>query len=753
MLRVSPLSFQRFPHPARSARADWRRGGAAVLLLALAAVLAAWTAGAPRPAAAQAPLFLVNENTTVDGIRFRFTGSETFETDRLKEQIALQEPSFFDAVKGPLPFLEPNRYPFDPVVLQKDVARLKSFYGRNGFLQARIDYVQDEGPTTRLDTTDNEIRVVFIIDEGPPLIIQDVSFLSAADSSSYAVSLFEGELREEWIRFRDRTSFKTGERYNDFNRLRIEDEVLNWLQNRGFAFAQIGTGGEVDSTYNTADIRFFIDPGPRARIGEIDVEGNESVAASVVRRELPFRVGERFSQNELAQGQRSVFGLNLFRLALVDVPPQERDSTVAVRVRVREAALRYVSAQTGYARTLGLTTEGGWTHRNFLGAARTFSVNALANTGFFAAEGDRFAASRLFRGSLSLRQPYLFRRSLSGVVSPFIQYEQNPLLPPSPGEPLGINAREFGLNTTLIYELLPFRTLVLQHTFTRALTFGTGTADIDPDMGGFIGGSNPRDVYSRSVISANATIGNVDDFLNPSAGFLVRPLAEVGGGFLGSGVEYAKVSNEVVGYLPLGERVGLAGRLFAGRLWPFGRSEASLDGLRTPDDSLRFENRFDPIVFYNGGSSDLRGWRDRLAGAKVAQRFLFDNDFTDDVPPDTTIEYEAVGGRAKLAFNAEARLPFPGLGPSWATAVFLDAGQSTDRLGVGDMRFGTGAGLRYRTPVGFLRVDLGYKLNPTFEDLRDPEDVFRFRNGLTDEPPEANPWRRFHIHLSIGQTF
>lgn len=704
-----------------------------------------------QPSAAQDPIFLVDENTTVGEIRFRFLGSKTFDERRLKEEIATQAPSAWDALKDLLPWLDPVRHPFDPVALQKDVARLKAFYGRSGFLQARIDYVREgaAGPTTRLDTAANEMRVVFSVAEGPPLVIRSLSFRSAADSSRYAADLFEGDLRAAWGRFRDRASAEKGRRYSDANRLRIEDAVLAWLQNRGFAFAEVSTGGEVDSAASAADLRFYLGPGPRARIGEIAVQGNESVAASVVRRALPFAVGDWFSQRALARGQRALFGLNLFRLALVDVPEQPRDSTVAVLLRVREAPLRYVSAQAGYGRAYGLSAEGGWVHRNFLGSARTFTAYLLANTGLLALRPDRFSGrARLFRAATPLRQPYLFRPGLSGVVTPFVQYEQNPLLPPAPDEPLGLNARLVGVNTSLVYELPPSRTLSVEHTFTRALTFGEGSARPASGMGE--GAGAPRDVYSKSVLSASATLGKVNDFLDPSAGVLVRPLAEGSGGLLGSEVEYAKLAGEVVGYLPLTERVGLVGRAFAGRVWAAGASKAALAGRRGRRDSLLFENRFDPVLFYAGGAGDVRGWRDGLAGEKKARRYIFDGG---NAPADTTFEYEAAGGRAKLAFALEAHVPFPGLGPSWGTALFFDAGKAAGNFGAGELRLGTGAGLRYRTPAGFLRLDLGYKLNPSFEDLRDPEAVYTFRNERTGNVPAARPWRRFLVHVSVGQVF
>lgn len=683
------------------------------------------------PAAAQAPLYLSNAQTDIRKLSFKFVDTQTFSTDRLKQQIATAAPTTWDRVKRVIPFiLRPGEYRLDPVTLQKDVVRLRRFYQQNGFLDPRIDY-----PASQLDTTSNTIHVIFSIKEGPPLIIQDASFFGP-DTARYAESLFDPPLRERWVDFRDQTTLRVGERYTEFNRIRIEDEVRQWLQNQGFAFAEVGAVTQIDSTNHTADIQFILDPGPRGRFAEIDIDGNQSIGRSIVERELPFQVGDPFSHQALLDGQRQLFGLNLFRVVLADVPDQPRDSTVQVRYRVRETPLRYLSAQTGYGTRAGLTGEGSWTHRNLFGGARNLTVSALSETGIGANPSlitstvTRPEPDRRYRASVSLRQPYVFNNRLSAGIQPFIEYRRNTKLSPQPpilGIPfLDINARDFGLNTQLVYDLLPYRTISLRHTFTRSTFFGDASTEEDTVQTG--------DLFDKSIFTAEATLGRLDDYLSPSRGFRIRPSAELGGAVLGSNVEYVKVSNEVNGYLPLTSDVDLTGRLFVGRVWPIGRSKDELER-----GSEIFENRFDDIVFYAGGSSDLRGWRPQLVGDKTAR----------ELETDGTVTYifEPEGGTAKLVGNLELRLPFPGLGSEWRSAVFLDAGQVRDGSFVPtELRFGTGAGIRYQTPVGFLRLDLAYKLNPGPNDLRDPEDVLE----TIDDPRFRN---RFALHVGIGQSF
>ncbi len=758
------------------------RGAVLGLLLAVAA---------GRPAAAQDPLYLVNDSTQVRDLSFQFVGTQTFETSRLRNQIATSAPSFLTRVQNVfafLPSVSRQTFPFDPLTVQRDVARLRTFYNRHGFLSPRIDY-----PVSQFDTTSNTIHVIFTVREGPPVVIQDVRFLPA-DGTGYAVEQFAGGMRSRWISFRDRTSFQLGERYTEFKRVQIEDRVRTWLRDEGFAFAQVSSFVSIDTTARTADLRFLVDAGPRARIDRIAVDGNTTVSRSVVLRELSFAEGDVFSASALKDGQRQLFGLNLFRVAIADVPDQPRDSTVTVRYRVREGKLRTVTGELGYGVRTGLSGTAQWSHRNFFGDARNFSAGLTAETGLlsqpnvlpgtFLSGGQE--DERLYRASVSLNQPYFFHPRLSLTVSPFVQEQKVTSLAPADRFG-GLNERQFGVNTTLLYEIFPFRTVSLQHTLSRTQQFGpdagagSGTlpdAFLDPFRTG-------TDLFDRSIFTLTGTFGRTDDFINPTRGFLIRPTVRVGGivgsRVVASDVQFVSASFEASGYLPVSDAVDLAGRITAGRLWPLQDSREAFRTTPTEDNVLALasaENRFDNFLFTAGGGTDLRGWPPQQAGPKFVRQ-------SDGV---VQYAYEAIGATSKIGVNLEARLPFPGLGASWRTAVFLDgaylsddgydlAPQVTFRERTGgtpdvDARIstersqilvGTGAGIRYETPVGFLRVDLAVKLTPDRLDLRNPVTVgnnLEAEDGETGRPEpvpvsatDTRFIRNFRLHVGIGRTF
>ena len=96
-----------------------------------------------------------------------------------------------------------------------------------------------------------------------------------------------------------------------------------------------------------------------------------------------------------------------------------------------------------------------------------------------------------------------------------------------------------------------------------------------------------------------------------------------------------------------------------------------------------------------------------------------------------------IGGHSFMNFSVEARIP---VWSDLSGVIFVDGGNVWTNawdFNLNDMRYDVGPGLRYNTPIGPLRLDLGYQLNP-IEGL------------LVNGEPQK---RRFRFHFSIGQAF
>ena len=723
----------------------------------------------------QSDLLDVNEETVVRRVSFDFVDTRRdlriFTAEELSDVITTKGPRLRHRIASAVGVRSLEAFVLDPIELQRDVVRLRSLYNEAGFPDAHIDYAN-----SKLNAATNRIDIQFTVRQGRPVIIQDVGFFAATGYLAYA---FEGAMRDRWIAFRDATSFKTGDRFTAFEVARIEDQVLGWLKDQGYAFAELQTELEVDESYKLADISFHVDPGPIGIITSIVIEGQQQISDRIIRRALPFQEGDLFVQSDLVAAQRALFALNLFSVAQVNVPDQPRDSTVSVLVSVQPARLRHVLAEGGYHQRTGLAGQALWSKRNFLGGGRQITASLEAETGLLAFSSVGAQVSRRLRTSVALGLPQLGSKRFNAIVEPFIQFEQDPLLRES-DQFLGFNRRSYGINSNGYIGNLRTRAITIQYRLSREWQF----AATQPMM------AEPlRDVYDKSVLALSGTLANTDDYLRPTRGWIIRPTIEQSGivegylGVRGLGLKYAKAQLHVTGYIPLGRRQMLTVRASVGRVWPSGLEPVTYytaDGPVNVDAQFAapFENRYDPVRFYSGGANDVRGWSTGFAGAKI-NRTTAESGSNDDV---RDAFFEPAGGLARLFFSAEYQFPIAG---AWHGAAFADAGQVSSyayetcaaplfedqaltipvslpydvqcgladdgRLGWDQFKVGIGAGLRYDTPIGFIRLDVAVKMNPDHLDLQSPQNAYQSAQGLSEA--HFSDWRRLKLHVTVGQPF
>ena len=201
---------------------------------------------------------------------------------------------------------------------------------------------------------------------------------------------------------------------------------------------------------------------------------------------------------------------------------------------------------------------------------------------------------------------------------------------------------------------------------------------------------DPRTIL---VVTPSISFDSRDSFLNPKKGVFCLFEVDVSKGIEDSQDDFLKSRFDLRGYVTPLNRLTLAGRSNVGKIYPY-RSNS-----KVPDDRL----------FYLGGTNSVRGFDEN--------QLLIDYD------------NDAVGGRLMASGNAEARID---LGLNFELSFFLDAGYLDDTPGderSKKVRYSTGIGFRYVTPVGAVGLVYGHKLNP--------------------EPYESSG----KFHFSIGYTF
>ena len=523
-------------------------------------------------------------------------------------------------------------------------------------------------------------EVMFNIKEGDPVMIRSVQIVIDAGDE------IEKEIREtrDFNRALARHEYREGERYQTLRTADVEGRFLEVLENQGFAWPEVEIETVIDSVTNRADIKIIARPNDKSYFTNITIEGDLSVPERILLRETNIREGGLYSRNRMQEAQRQIFNHHLFRFATVTLPEQTQDSDLDVLIRVREHPQRTVQATIGFGREEYLRGQLSWQHRNISGTGHRFGASGRAS----------FIEQRL---STNYLIPYVFNPRSSNVTTLFGVHKLEP----------AFELFQAGFSNSLIYQLRRSATASASYEFSFNEELSR-----DPDV------SLPDTVLNYQVSSLSLTGYYSEGLTREPRGWVVQPFIEFSGTFKEATFTFQKISIDVRRYTQISRSTTLAARVNTGKI--FYEQNRSL-----PSN----------ILFFTGGTNSVRGWSRQSLGPSRAT-FKDSGEFNTYVP---------IGGRAVINFNAEIRQQLTGFIPNLGIAAFLDGGQVwNDINNIGDrpIQFGAGGGIRYQSPIGPVRVDVAYKINPTDEDLN----IF---NG----EDFGSRWSRIGIHFSIGQAF
>lgn len=605
------------------------------------------------------------EGLKVTGLEFK--GAKAITAAELRGVIATRESGF-------LPWT--RRRLFDRRAFEADLDRIRQFYRDNGYPNARVvSFDAKVGD-------DQTIDLVVTIDEGRPLIVEAVRMEG-----------FDGVPGDRLDVLRSRLPLQAGGPQKRAQVLATRDVALRQLQEAGFAHAAVDLRDEPGSREGQVVWTVAARPGPPATFGPVAIAGNVSVGEDVIRRELTFKPGDRFTLAQLHESQRRLLALELFQYANIEPALGGADPEVPVRITVAEGKPRQLEGSVGVGSEEKLRGEIDWRHHNFLGGARTGGIEAKW--------------SALDRGvRLNFQQPFFLggRQSLAASVQRWYLDEPGYQLDTT-GLRVSVN-RERGrrdpvtnrgvttlLSGSVIHELESFRisneTLADLRLRDDLIALG-----LDPRTGAGEG--------TLVALAFDARRDTTTNILSARQGYLVSAHLEQAGSWLPGDFDYLELSGEGRHYFQVGSRVVVANRVRLG----------SIDG-RGPGQQVPFFKRY-----FLGGSTSLRGWG-RFEVAPLSGSGL------------------PLGGFTFLEASTEARLAAFG---KVGLVAFVDAGNVWDetwKMDLGDLRVDAGPGLRYDTPIGPVRFDVGVQLTP-IEGL------------LVDGKPEPRRWR---MHFSIGHAF
>ena len=678
------------------------------------------------------------------------TGNKDFlDTAKLRSYLEIQPASRF---------LSHGRY--SESLLRNDVSTLESLYRSNGFRQVKIETKVDDDYQG-----DNRLAVHLHIEEGPRTRVGAVQVVGNQK--------FEKDKLPE-------LSTQSGQPYSEQDLANDRERILNFYFNNGFPNASLEITTKASATEpNREDVSFTISEGEGFTIDQVMLAGTEHTRDYVVERELQVKAGEPLSQQGLLDTQTRLYNLGIFSQVDTAVQnPEGTDPEKNVLVQVEEAK-RYtftyglgLEFQTGQpAGTTAPQGSTGVSPRVGFDVTR-LNVGGRNQTLTFQSHVGRLQQ----RGLVSYTVPKLFDSDKWKVI--YTVFYDNSLDVATftsqrlegkidVRQQIGNSGEEPGTRpgpSSITYRF-DFRR-VKASNFAQDFNPGEIALLSLPARVGGPGFTYIRDKRDNPLESTKGNFFTLDAFASSS--------------YFGSQADFGRALAQNSTYHAFG-RKGKAGHQFVfARSTTIGLEQPARGTRVLPPGSCPLNTALEPTCtnittiplpeqFFTGGGNSHRGFGLNQAG-----------------PRDPSSGFP-VGGTALFVNNLELRFPpttLPYLGEGFGFAIFHDMGNvftaphdmlkgllrwhqenpqqclssSTPNLGCVTQfdnsgydytLHAVGVGVRYKTPIGPLRFDFGYNLNPTryFQTFPIPN---------TNPPQsvlERQQLRHFNVFFSIGQPF
>ena len=609
-------------------------------------------------------------------------------------------------------------------------AAIRSAYRALGFsgvtVLVAVEEPSDEDEVVMVDG-DRLVDLVFTVIEGPRTLVESVAF--------DGVTVFAAGELEALI------AMAPGSPYTEADVARDRDALDVAYRDLGYDSVVIDATVALVQDNARAEIVFAVSEGDQVLVDRVIIVGNQRTSSDIIERELLLQPGQPLGYSARIESQQRLIALGLFRRVVVDELQHGDQPRRDVLVQVEEAPPTTIGFGGGIegGTRLRPTGDGGQAEDRFEIAPRAFfevgrrnlwgknrAVNLFARAslrsrdrtllttvtpdGVPVAEGVYgFNEYRLFG---TYREPRVFNTRAALLVTGIFDQAIRSSFNFISREVRAETGMRFGQRLSVATRYSFRQTRLFDERFTEA---EKPLIDrVFPEVG-------------ISKFSVSTIRDTRDDVIDPDVGALLVIDGELATRALGSEVGFTKTSLQGFWFrrLPaarrtvvaVGARVGLAHgfRRRVVREDVDGEPITGADGSPVVDtvQDLPASERF-----FAGGDTTVRGFAlDRLG-------------------TDATISPSGfpTGGNGLIVLNAELRTALVG---SIGAVGFVDAGnvfpRATD-ISLGRMRVAAGVGLRYQSPIGPIRIDLGFKLD---------------RRELAPGRLE----RRNVLHVSLGQAF
>jgi len=597
-----------------------------------------------------------------------------------------------------------------------DAVRLRLFYRNHGYVAVTVDTAV--APAGR-----GRVAVLFTIREGTPMLVSDL-ILDGIDGLAERDALVQD------------LPIARGGPFDKYALEEARDSLARRLRNNGYPDAEVFVGYDTHVADHSATVRLAVNPGTRVRLGPITVVVTPRAGAprglndGPVLRVAGIEDGDLYSEARLERAKRALYQTEAYDQVAVRTDSVSRatagdSARLGVTLDLVEGYMRLSRAAAGYGTLDCFRATGDFTQYNFLGGAARLDVHARVSkigisepiTGAASlcpqAKADPYSRDlNYFVGASATRSVVLSGFAPSVSVYSERRSEYKSFLRTTPigssfnlTRAIGRSSRAFGYS-------VEFGRTEAQPALLCAVFNVCEEGD--------------RASFQREQRLAVASIAyarqSTDNPVDPTRGASLRAEFRTAGAFTGSdrSLRFNKMLFDGASYRALSEDVVVAARLRLGAVvgsnFSFGN-----DALFVPPHERLFA----------GGPTTVRGFSQNELGPAVYIASTFDTVRVDGTTggnpanPADTVFFRAksnvpgertvpTGGNALIVANFEARLRSPVLPEVIQWTAFADVGEVWNRgseggnLGFSGLRWTPGAGVRIRTFIGFIRVDLAY---------------------------------------------
>ncbi|MBI3303321.1 MAG: outer membrane protein assembly factor BamA [Deltaproteobacteria bacterium] len=611
--------------------------------------------------------FTVNENDKIGVKEIVFEGNKAFSSDQLASILATRKKNFLSR------FMSTGVLNRD--ALKTDTERLTAFYYDHGYINVRID-------EPKVARKEDGLYLTMRIDEGEQFQMGEVSFSGDVPGGE--------EAAKHYVALEKGKTFKASILRDDVFRL------TGYFSDQGYAFVNVEPETDVHPEDKTVNVTYQVDKGPEVYIDRIEVAGNTKTRDKVIRREL--RIGEqsRFTATGLQYSRERVQRLGFFEDVNLTTQRGVRNDLLNVLVDVKEAQTGAFSVGAGFNSSTSIIASARVQENNLMGRGQQLVVGASIGT-------------RYKNSILSFTDPYLWDTPLTMGVDLFdwmFAYED------FDRSGLGGSIKTFYPLTALGYQSLwgfPLEDvrLGLQYQWERSKI--SNFEPITPAAVRAEAGKHTTGTFSPTLL--RNTLNNP---LDPTAGSLQQ--LSFGYAGLGGSTNYKKAELEARFFFPIyrsptwGQFTWMTGGFLGYGIGDIDFTETSpiaTQGKEILNNDMPLFDRYFP-----GGINSIRGFGERSLGPREA---VIVSVTDPNAPGGRRLKtyMRPIGGSEQLVLNNEISFPLVQQ-LNLKGVVFSDIGNAfTQKQGIdpSDFRYSVGAGIRWRSPFGPIRIEMGRALN------------------------------------------